>query len=145
MQSIYFVEIAHNQATGSHRPGRMRAATIGSSVVLAVITLALVLGAEGAYSQSAAQSKRTEASSENAENGRRLYVRYGCYECHSSSRTRLDGERSRIGPDPFRLRRSSHTCVTPAAICLRIPTKGCQIKNCPTYTHSSSHCRTLLT
>jgi mono/diheme cytochrome c family protein len=101
MQSIYFVDIAHNQATSSHRPGRMRAASIGSLVVLAVITMALVLGAEDAYSQSAAQSKRTEASSENAENGRRLYVKYGCYECHSLQGQGSMASGPRIGPDPI--------------------------------------------
>jgi mono/diheme cytochrome c family protein len=101
MQSIYFVNIVHNPATVSHRLGRMRAASTWSSAVLAMITMALVLGAEGAYSQSAAQSKRPEASSGNAENGKRLYMKYGCYECHSLQGQGSMASGPRIGPDPI--------------------------------------------
>ena len=99
MQSIYFVDVVHNGATGSRRLRRM---SIRSSVVLAVITMALVLGANGAYSQSAAQSsQRSEASPGNAENGKRLYMKYGCYECHSLQGQGSIASGPRIGPDPI--------------------------------------------
>jgi cytochrome c1 len=101
MQSIYFVDIVHNRATASHRLGRTRAASIGSSVVLAMITMALALGAEGAYSQSAAQSQRSEASPGNAEKGKGLYMKYGCYECHSLQGQGSMASGPRIGPDPI--------------------------------------------
>jgi mono/diheme cytochrome c family protein len=101
MQSIYFVDKVHNRAAGSRLPGRMRAASIGSLVVLAMITMSLMLGAEGAHSQSAAMSQRPEASSGNAENGKGLYMKYGCYECHSLRGQGSMASGPRIGPDPI--------------------------------------------
>jgi mono/diheme cytochrome c family protein len=101
MQSIFFGDIVHNRATGSCRLARMRAASIGSLAVLTMIAMVLVLGAEGAYSQSAAQSQRSEASSGNAETGKRLYVKYGCYECHSLQGQGSMASGPRIGPDPI--------------------------------------------
>jgi mono/diheme cytochrome c family protein len=70
----------------------------GALVVVAVV---LMLSAVLVRVQNAAQaSKPAETLSGNAENGKRIFMKYGCYECHG-----LQGQGSpvagpRIGPDP---------------------------------------------
>lgn len=101
-QCISSIGIVHNGATGSRRLRRMSAAAIRRSVVQAAITMALVLGVTRGYTQSAAQSsERSEASPGNAENGKRLYMKYGCYECHSLQGQGSMASGPRIGPDPI--------------------------------------------
>jgi mono/diheme cytochrome c family protein len=64
------------------------------------LAMALIFSPIGLRGQSAAQaSKPSEAPDGNAENGKRVYTKYGCYECHGR-----EGQGSaagpRLGPDP---------------------------------------------
>jgi mono/diheme cytochrome c family protein len=103
-QCISFIDIVSNRATGSRRLQRMSAAAIRGSLVLVVITMALVLGVTRAHSLSAAQSsERSEASSGNAGKGKRLYMKDGCYECHSLQGQGSMASGPRVGPDPIPL------------------------------------------
>jgi mono/diheme cytochrome c family protein len=66
------------------------------------ITITLILGATRGYSQSAGQSAGVSASSRgNAENGQQLYLKFGCYECHSLQGQGSMASGPRIGPDPI--------------------------------------------
>jgi mono/diheme cytochrome c family protein len=46
----------------------------------------------------------SEEPTGNAENGRRLYVRYGCYECHGFEGQGGGSAGPRLGPESGRLR-----------------------------------------
>jgi mono/diheme cytochrome c family protein len=100
---ISSIDGAHSGAMGLAPGRRGRSAAIWRLVVV-VSTIALILGVPHAYSQSGAQSSERSATSPgSADNGKRLYMRDGCYECHS-----LQGQGSmaigpRIGPDPIPL------------------------------------------
>src|SRR4030081_1153174 len=74
----------HSGAMGLAPGRRGRSAAIWRLVVIVVSAIALILGVTHAYSQSGAQpSERSAASHGSADNGKRLYMKDGCYECHS--------------------------------------------------------------
>jgi mono/diheme cytochrome c family protein len=71
-----------------------------SSATLVALAMALIFSPIRVRGQNAAQaSKPSEAPAGNAENGKRVYTKYGCYECHGR-----EGQGSiagpRLGPDP---------------------------------------------
>jgi mono/diheme cytochrome c family protein len=56
------------------------------------------------FLKSVAPSSQTDApSSGNAENGKRLFVKYGCYECHGFQGQGSPGTGARLAPDPIPL------------------------------------------
>jgi mono/diheme cytochrome c family protein len=72
-----------------------------SSAVLVAFVTALILSATGVRVQSAAQaSKPPAAPGGNAENGKKLFRKYGCYECHGFQGQGSLATGPRIGPDP---------------------------------------------
>lgn len=86
-------------------PGRRgRSAAIRSLVVVVVSTIALIHCVTHAYGQSGVQrSGHSVASPGSADNGKRLYMKNGCYECHSLQGQGSMASGPRIGPDPIPL------------------------------------------
>jgi mono/diheme cytochrome c family protein len=77
---------------------------VARSAVCWAAAIGCMLGVAHANLQSPAKgSSRTEASSGNAENGRRLYTKYGCYECHGLQGQGGGPTGPRLGPDPVPL------------------------------------------
>lgn len=77
--------------------------TIRSSgfITFATLALVLILSATRVRVQAAPQGpKHTEAPTGNAENGKRLYTKYGCYECHGRAGQGSTATGPRLGPDP---------------------------------------------
>ncbi|MGD0956697.1 MAG: cytochrome c [Candidatus Acidiferrales bacterium] len=82
----------------------MKIFRVYSSANLVALAMALIFSPIRVKGQNAAQaSKPSEASAGNAENGKRIYTKYGCYECHG-----LEGQGAvtgpRLGPDPIPLK-----------------------------------------
>jgi mono/diheme cytochrome c family protein len=71
------------------------------SMMLAIGFLMAVASAKSQFP--ADPSKRPEEASGSVENGRRLYARYGCYECHGLEAQGGGSAGPRIGPDPVPL------------------------------------------
>jgi len=81
----------------------MKIFRVYSSANLMALAMTLIFSPIRVKGQNAAQaSKPSEASAGNAENGKRIYTKYGCYECHG-----LEGQGAvtgpRLGPDPIPL------------------------------------------
>src|ERR1700687_917078 len=71
------------------------------SALQIVLAVALIFVSIRARTQNAAQaSKPSETPSGNAENGKRLYTKDGCYECHGLQAQGAQATAPRIGPDP---------------------------------------------
>jgi len=71
------------------------------SALLIVFAMALTFVSIRARAQNAAQASRpSEAQSGNAENGKRLYTKYGCYECHGREGQGSSMTGPRLGPNP---------------------------------------------
>jgi mono/diheme cytochrome c family protein len=71
------------------------------SVVLATIVAVLIFSAGHAKAQSAAQGAKPAAMpTGNAENGKKLFTKYGCYQCHGFQGQGSQGTGARIAPDP---------------------------------------------
>lgn len=84
-----------------------------SSAILAAFAMALIFSPIRMRGQNAAQaSKPSGASAGNAENGKRVYIKDGCYECHG-----LEGQGAntgpRLGPDPIPLEAFISYCRNP--------------------------------
>jgi ubiquinol-cytochrome c reductase cytochrome c subunit len=65
------------------------------------LAAALALGAVGTKVATAAQEKSSAAASGNAENGKQLFVKDGCYECHGREGQGSTMSGPRIAPDPI--------------------------------------------
>ena len=66
--------------------------------------VALILAHNGIAAQSQSPNSKTESSSSgNADNGKKLFIKYGCYECHGyqGQGSQLTG--ARIAPNPIPL------------------------------------------
>ena len=62
---------------------------------------ALMLAGRPAAAQSAAHASKTdEAPAGNAENGKKLFAKYGCYECHGREAQGGGYNGPRLAPDP---------------------------------------------
>ena len=90
-----------NFETGSSvNRSRMRRVCDGAAVlVIAAAALILVVPGAGAQAQGGTQSQQA-APAGNAENGKRLFTNYGCYQCHGrEAQGGVAGPR--IGPNPI--------------------------------------------
>jgi len=66
-------------------------------LVTAAVTFASLLGAQAPGSD----SKAGAAPAGNAQNGRKLFVSYGCYECHDREGQGGAGTGPRLAPKPI--------------------------------------------
>src|SRR3974390_1847527 len=65
------------------------------------IAVAILAGGTRASAQSAPSApKAEETQSGNAENGRKLFVKYGCYECHGREAQGGGLNGPRLAPNP---------------------------------------------
>src|ERR1700676_2400003 len=72
------------------------------SGILIAFAMALILVSIRAQAQNAAQSsKPSDAQSANAENGKRLFVKDGCYECHGREGQGSSMTGPRLAPNPI--------------------------------------------
>jgi mono/diheme cytochrome c family protein len=67
-------------------------------VVFAVTT---ILSATRLVGQATQVSKPSKAQAGNIENGKRVFTRYGCYECHGREGQGSAVTGPRVGPDPI--------------------------------------------
>ena len=75
-----------------------------SSATLAVLAMTLIFVPTRVWGQNAAHvSKPSEAPAGNAENGKRVYTKYGCFECHGREGQDSAMTGPRLGPDPVPL------------------------------------------
>jgi len=84
--------------TRDSRTGRARASVL---LILFVITTIMLGAANGAPQDSTTSPKQSD--NEQVANGRRLFVKYGCYECHGLEAQGGGSAGPRIGPDPVPL------------------------------------------
>jgi mono/diheme cytochrome c family protein len=59
-----------------------------------------ILSATGLVGQATQVSKPSKAQAGNIENGKRVFTRYGCYECHGREGQGSAVTGPRVGPDP---------------------------------------------
>lgn len=83
-------------ATGSRRA----AASLAALGIAWLLTLGLITVKAKGLSQG---SKSSEAPKGNAENGKKIFVKYGCYECHGRQAQGSLLLGPRLGPDPIPL------------------------------------------
>ncbi len=63
---------------------------------------AIILTASDAAAQAAtAAQKKDAAPAGNIDNGKKIYVTYGCYECHGRAAQGGTGSGPRLGPNPI--------------------------------------------
>lgn len=75
-----------------------------SLLLIAVAVATAMLGATHAATQDSTKGvKQPNANSEQVAKGRRLFVKYGCYECHGLEAQGGGSAGPRIGPDPIPL------------------------------------------
>ena len=79
----------------------MRSSHVCSFTTLVALAMALIFSPARVRSQNTAQtSKPSEAPAGNVENGKRIFVKDGCYECHGREAQGSSITGPRIGPDP---------------------------------------------
>src|SRR5258708_26895930 len=80
----------------------MKNFTVCYSAPLVALALGLIFSAASAQSQNAAQaSKSGDAPAGNAEAGKKIFNKYGCYECHGREGQGTVMAGPRIGPNPI--------------------------------------------
>lgn len=78
--------------------------SVSGFAALAVIAVLLLAG-QPARAQDAAKTSGAESShAGNADNGKRLYTSYGCYECHGREGQGSPYSGARLAPKPIELR-----------------------------------------
>ncbi len=80
-----------------NRPVAIRCA--GSVAALMVVACMMLASPEAGAQSSGSASKTNAAPAGNAENGKRIYTSYGCYQCHG--RVGQGGAAPRLGPNPI--------------------------------------------
>jgi mono/diheme cytochrome c family protein len=70
-------------------------------VAFAVAAVLLTVGGRTMAQSENASSKAGEAQSANAENGKKLFAKYGCYECHGREAQGGGLSGPRLAPDPL--------------------------------------------
>jgi mono/diheme cytochrome c family protein len=73
------------------------------SAALVAVAAALLVSGPHAIAQTTAQRSATDKTAGNAESGKRLYTRYGCYECHGREAQGSSLTGPRLGPNPMSL------------------------------------------
>jgi len=90
-----------------------------AGVSAAVLLLITVLGA-GASTQNPAAAPPADTAAAlvgNAENGKRLFVRDGCYQCHGfEGQGAANGVGARLAPDPMPLRALTNYIRKPTGV-----------------------------
>ncbi|MGH9356702.1 MAG: c-type cytochrome, partial [Terriglobia bacterium] len=92
--------------TARHLPqgGFARPLALAAILALGAGAAALALNAAPAKVQSAAQASKPAADAAgSAENGKRLFKKDGCYECHGLQAQGSSTTGPRLGPDPVPL------------------------------------------
>ena len=69
-----------------------------SAVVVTVVAATLLLSLSGAGAQAPAQAPKPAAPAGNAQNGKRIFISYGCYQCHGREGQGSQATGPRIGP-----------------------------------------------
>ncbi|HEV2521191.1 MAG TPA: cytochrome c [Candidatus Acidoferrales bacterium] len=73
----------------------------GGSTAVVALALALIYGSGGvAFLKAAQEKKPSEAPAGNAENGKKIFLKDGCYECHAREGQGSVMTGPRIAPDP---------------------------------------------
>jgi mono/diheme cytochrome c family protein len=75
--------------------------TLQRFALLSTITLALAAGVSAQNQAPAPPRPATAAPAGNAELGRKLYVSYGCYQCHGLEAQGSSATGPRLGPRPL--------------------------------------------
>jgi mono/diheme cytochrome c family protein len=70
-------------------------------VALAIAAALLVFGTRAMAQSAAPSAKAGETPSGNAENGKKIYAKYGCYECHGREAQGGGISGPRLAPDPL--------------------------------------------
>ena len=79
----------------------MKIVRVCSFATLAAVAAALIFIPIGARSQNAAPpAKSSEAPAGNVEAGKKIFNKYGCYECHGREGQGTTMAGPRIGPNP---------------------------------------------
>ncbi|MGB9067117.1 MAG: cytochrome c [Candidatus Acidiferrales bacterium] len=73
----------------------------GTSALLPLIALVALRAQPAARSQKAPAKKSDSSPPGNAENGKQLFMRDGCYECHGMQGQGSNNYGPRLGPDPI--------------------------------------------
>lgn len=72
-----------------------------SSRAVAILAATLIIGLACGNFPSMAQDKASAAPSGNADSGKQLFVKDGCYECHGREGQGSNMSGPRIAPDPI--------------------------------------------
>jgi mono/diheme cytochrome c family protein len=79
---------------------RLRSGVVRNRLLLnSVVVATAMLGAANATPQDSTTTTK-QSTNEQAANGRRLFVKFGCYECHGFEAQGGGSAGPRIGPDP---------------------------------------------
>jgi mono/diheme cytochrome c family protein len=74
---------------------------LGSALFCAVVTVSLSsMAQQSGAQQSTKNPKATRTTPASVENGKRLYMKDGCYECHGRAGQGALSSGPRIGPNP---------------------------------------------
>jgi mono/diheme cytochrome c family protein len=73
----------------------------GSAAVVAIAFALFFSGARARVVDAAQESKPTDTPAGNAENGKRIFTKNGCYECHGREGQGSTMTGPRIAPDPI--------------------------------------------
>jgi len=76
---------------------------INSTVISTLAIAVLFLSARATIMQAAQDPKTSDASASNSENGKRLFTKDGCYECHGREGQGSNMSGPRIAPNPVPL------------------------------------------
>ena len=79
----------------------MKSIRVCGSTGLIALAVALIFNPTGAHSQNSAQSSKSDAApAGNVEAGKKIFNKYGCYECHGREGQGTTMAGPRIGPNP---------------------------------------------
>jgi mono/diheme cytochrome c family protein len=89
-----------HRPVANSRGEKVNASGAGYFFLVVATAVALLLARPESAAQTAKPARAIDSSAGNAQNGRRIYTNYGCYECHGreGQGSKLTGPR--IGPDP---------------------------------------------
>lgn len=94
---------------------KARSLPVVALVFLAGLTIALRAGAQG-QTAGPAQGSAPAAPTGNAENGKKLYTSYGCYECHGREAQGSSATGPRLAPRPIAFAAFSKYLRQPTAL-----------------------------
>ena len=83
------------------------------------------------------QRPAAAAPAGNAEDGRKLFVSYGCYQCHGYEAQGSSATGPRLGPRPIAFAAFSDTSGSRPTRCRRSRRRSCRMRTWPTSTRSS--------